>query len=184
MYKPVLVAAAAVLAFIGADAAFAATSVVQNVTFSVAKSVAITSGGTPATISAINPASGSGTGQTTGTVSVSSNDRSGYQLTASTPSSTVTESGAGCSGTNQADAADLTVGTSAESGGSGGTAGTPGSAVTLSTSSQNLYSAVPTNTGSAMSSTLTYTASPGYTTPANSTNCGYTIPVTIAVVAQ
>ena len=171
---------------LGANAAYAATSASQNVSFAVVKSVAIVSTGQPAAIGPIDPSSATPTGQTTGAFTISSTDLSGFQLTAVTPAATVAESGTSCTPATGATATVgvLSVGISTVTGSLVGTAGTPAAPVALSTTAQNLYATVPTRIGAALSATATYTATPGYSTPANSTGCSYTIPVTVAIVSQ
>lgn len=166
----------------GANAAFAATSATQNVSFSVAKAVAITSGG-DVTIGSITPPS---TGSGSGTVTVSSNDSSGFQLNASTSGATVTESGGSCTPNagNTFSVSNMTIGAGSASGGVSGSGGTAKAAFAMPTTATDLYSTDPTMMGQSISVSLSYVASPGYSTPANSTNCSYTVPVTLAVVAK
>src|SRR5690349_452579 len=78
---------------VGAQVSLAATSATQSVTFTVAKAVAITSTGDKTISTAIDPSSGTPTGTTTSGLTVSSNDASGFQVTAKTSAATVTEAG-------------------------------------------------------------------------------------------
>ena len=178
--------AAVVGVMLGANAAFAATGPAPNVSFAVLTTVGIASTGQPAAIAPIDPGSATPTRSTTGGFTLSSTDLSGFQLTAVTPAATVAESGTSCTPAAGATAAVgvLSVGISAVGGSIVGTAGTPATPITLSTTAQNLYTAVPTRIGTSLTATATYTVTPGYTTPANSTGCGYTIPVTVATVAK
>ena len=182
-FRHLIIPAAVVFSLIGASAASAATTATQNVTFTVAKAVALTSGGNVTTTpSSIDPSSGTPTGSATGSLTVSSNDASGFQLATKTSASTVTESGC-ASPTANANVNVMTVATGAASGGTGG-AGTAASAVTLSTTNQNLYSSVPTMIGSSIAVATNYVITPGYATPANSSGCSYVIPVTYTITAQ
>ena len=171
------------LALGGTNIAFAATTATQNVTFSVAKVVAITASSVSGLGTAIDPSSGSPTGTGTGTLTVSSNDKTGFQVTAGTPAATVNEAGTGCTTPNTANVNIATVAGAAATGGTG-SGGTAASASTLSTTVANLYSTAPTMIGSAITAGTTYVITPGYGTPANQGSCTYTIPVTMTVIAQ
>src|SRR5919201_5483218 len=70
---------------LGAQVSLAATSATQNVTFTVAKAVAIASTGDRPIATAIDPSSGTPTGTTTSGLTVSSNDAAGFQITAKRP---------------------------------------------------------------------------------------------------
>ena len=74
---------------LGAQVSLAATSATQNVTFTVAKAVAITSTGAATISTAIDPSGGTPTGTTTSGLTVSSNDTAGFQITAKTNAATV-----------------------------------------------------------------------------------------------
>src|SRR6266849_9419908 len=167
---------------LGAQVSLAATSATQNVTFTVAKAVAIASTGDKTISTAIDPSSGTPTGTTTSGLTVSSNDTSGFQITAKTNTATVTESGT-CTPAGSANVNIMSTSASTPSGGSGGSAGTAASAFALGTTATNLYSTAPTTTGSSLSVTTSYTVTPGYTTPANTSGCSYTIPVVMSISA-
>jgi hypothetical protein len=168
---------------LGTQVSLAATSATQNVTFTVAKAVAIASTGDRTIATAIDPSSGTPTGTTTSGLTVSSNDASGFQITAKTNASTVTEAGT-CTPAESANVNIMTISASSPSGQSGGTsAGTPASAFALSTTATNLYSSAPNYIGSNMSATTSYTVTPGYSTPANTSGCTYTIPVVMSISA-
>ena len=181
------VALVAALSLLGAQVALAGNTATQNVTFSVAQAVAITASTGPSSLGAIDPSSGGGTANGTGTLTLASNDTSGFQLQVNTTGATVTEAGCG-SPTKAANTNIVSVATSSVSGGTGSQAGTPNSASALNSTTQvPLYgtgSGLPNRTGSGMSVTLTYTVNPGYTTPVNTSGCTYTVPVTITIVAQ
>ena len=167
---------------LGAQVSLAATSATQNVTFTVAKAVAIASTGDKTISPAIDPSSGAPTGTTTGGLTVSSNDKSGFQITANTSAATVTESGS-CTPAESANVNIMTISASTPTGGSGGSAGTAAAAFALGTTATNLYSTAPTTIGGSMSVTTSYTVTPGYTTPANTSGCTYTIPVVMTISA-
>jgi hypothetical protein len=172
-----------VVVLTGANAALASTTATQNVTFSVAKALAISSAGDVSIGTAIDPSSGTPTGTANGTLNVKSNDHAGFQIQASTPSATVSEAGSGCTTPNSANTNIMSVAAGSASGGTGG-GGTPASSFALSQTATNLYSSVPTMTGSSITVGTTYTVTPGWTTPANQGSCTYTIPVSVVIVAQ
>jgi hypothetical protein len=181
------VALLAGLSLLGAQVALASTTATQNVTFSVAQAVAITASTGPSSLGAIDPSSGGGTASGTGTLTLASNDTSGFQLQVNTSGSSVTEAGCG-SPIKTANTNIVSVAGTSVSGGSGSQTGTPNSSTALNGTTQvPLYgtgSGVPNRIGSGMSVTLTYTVNPGYTTPANTSGCTYTVPVTTTIVAQ
>jgi hypothetical protein len=155
----------------------------QNVTFTVAKAVAITSTGAATISTAIDPSGGTPTGTTTSGLTVSSNDTAGFQITAKTNAATVTEAGT-CTPAQSANVNIMSVSASTPTGqGAGSSAGTAASAFALSTTATNLYSAAPNYTGGTMSVTTNYTVAPGYTTPPNTSGCTYTVPVVMAITA-
>ena len=182
--KSTLIAGAFLAAsLLGAQVSLAATTATQNVTFTVAKAVGIASTGDKTISTAIDPSSGTPTGTTTGGLTVSSNDASGFQITAKTNASTVTEAG-GCTPVETANVNIMTVSAGTPSGQSGGSsAGTAASAFALSTTATNLYSSAPTYVGGSMSVTTSYTVTPGYGTAANTSGCTYTIPVVMTISA-
>jgi hypothetical protein len=168
---------------LGAQVSLASTSATQNVTFTVAKSVAIVSTGDKTISTAIDPSSGTPTGTTTSGLTVSSNDASGFNISAKTNAATVTEAGT-CTPAQSASVGIMAISAGTPTGQSGGTsAGTAASAFALSTTTANLYSAAPNYTGGSMSVTTSYTVTPGWTTPANTSGCTYTIPVVLTVSA-
>jgi hypothetical protein len=183
----VRVAAAALLAgasLLGAQVALASSTATQNVAFSVAQAVSITASTGPSALGVIDPSSGGGTANGTGTLTLASNDSSGFQLQVNTSGASVTEAGCG-SPTQTANTNIVNVAGSAVTGGSGSQAGSPNSAAALNGTTQvPLYSTMPNRTGSGMSVTLTYTVNPGFTTPFNTSGCTYTVPVTTTIVAQ
>src|SRR5437660_11969814 len=166
---------------LGAQVSLAATSATQNVTFTVAKAVAITSTGAATISTAIDPSSGTPTGTTTSGLTVSSNDTAGFQITAKTNASTVTEAGT-CTPAESANVNIMTISAGTPTGQSGGSsAGTAASAFALSTTATNLYSTAPTYYGGSMAVTTNYIVTPGYATLANTSGCTYTIPVVVTV---
>jgi len=168
---------------LGAQVSLAATSATQNVTFTVAKAVAITSTGAATISTAIDPSGGTPTGTTTSGLTVSSNDTAGFQITAKTNAATVTEAGT-CTPAQSANVNIMSVSASTPTGqGAGSSGGTAASAFALSTTATNLYSAAPNYTGGTMSVTTNYTVAPGYTTPPNTSGCTYTVPVVMAITA-
>lgn len=168
---------------LGAQTALAATSATQNVTFTVAKAVAIVSTGTATVSSSIDPSSGTPTGSASSGLTVSSNDASGFQITANTSASSVTEAGCG-SPVRTANVNIVSISAATPTGQSGGSsAGTAASAFALSTTATNLYSTAPTYYGGSMSVTTNYTVTPGYATPANTSGCSYTVPVVMTISA-
>lgn len=175
------VGAAALLAV---NAAFGATSASQSVTFTAGTGVAITAGPNQTISGSIAPGT---SGTATGALTVSSNDLLGFQLSAQAASATISETGTGCVGThsfNNDTLGVLTVNAATATGGTG-TGGTSSGAQTVnSTAAKNLYTVVPTMTGSNVGVNVTYTVSPGYSVPSNSTLCSYTIPVTYTVTGQ
>ena len=179
-----VVALLAALSLFGAQVALAGTTATQNVTFSVAQAVAITASTGPSALGAIDPSSGGGTATGTGSLTLASNDTSGFQLQVNTTGTSVTEAGCG-SPTKTANTNIVSVAASTVTGGSGSQAGSPNSSSALNSTTQvPLYSTVPNRTGAGMSVTVTYTVNPGYTTPVNTSGCTYTVPVTTTIVAQ
>src|SRR5207245_7864850 len=170
--KFVLLAGTSLVAMLfGAQASLASPTATQNVTFTVSKAVAIVSTGNQTIASAIDPSSGTPMGSATGGLTVSANDASGFQITAKTNASTVTEAGT-CTPAQSANVNIMTASAGTPTGQSSGTsAGTAASAFALSTTATNLYSSAPNYVGSSMAVTSSYTVTPGYTTPANTSGC-------------
>jgi hypothetical protein len=175
------------LSLLGAQVALAANTATQNVTFSVAKAVAITASTGPSSLGAVDPSSGGGTANGTGSLTLASNDTSGFQLQVNTTGSSVTEAGCG-SPSQTANTSIVSIAASSVSGGSGSQTGTPNSSSALNSTTQvPLYgtgAGLPNRIGSGMSVTLTYTVNPGFGTPVNTSGCTYTVPVTTTIVAQ
>jgi hypothetical protein len=169
------------LTLLGTQASLAATSATQAVTFTVAKAVSISSGGDKTISTAIDPSSGTPTGTTTGTLTIQSNDAGGFQIAANTGASTVTESGS-CTPSESANVNIMSISASTPTGGTG-SAGTAAAAFALSTTATNLYSTAPQAVGSSMAVTTSYTVSPGWSTPANTSGCNYKITVNLAISA-
>jgi len=182
--KFVLLAGTSLVALLfGVQASLASPTATQNVTFTVSKAVAIVSTGNQTIASAIDPSSGTPTGSATGGLTVSSNDASGFQITAKTNASTVTEAGT-CTPAESANVNIMTISAGTPTGQSGGSsAGTAASAFALSTTATNLYSTAPTYYGGSMAVTTNYIVTPGYATLANTSGCTYTIPVVVTVSA-
>jgi hypothetical protein len=175
---------AAAVTLLVANAAFAATSASQSVTFTAGTGVAITAGPNQTISGAIAPGS---SGNATGALTVSSNDLLGFQLSAQAAQATITESGTGCTGTrnfNNDTLGVLTVNAAAATGGTGVGGTSSGAQTVNSTSAKNLYTVVPTMTGNNIGINVAYTVTPGYSVPPNTAGCSYAIPVTYTVTGQ
>jgi hypothetical protein len=119
-------------------------------------------------------------------LTITSNDPAGVQLTVAAPAATITESGISpcvpnAGNTVPASTSQLTG--APTTGGTGGVAGTAAAAITLSTTAQNLFATVPTNTGT-LSETITTTITPPASTHPNSNGCSYLLTYNYVLIPQ
>jgi hypothetical protein len=168
---------------IGGVSAYASNNASWAVTFSVATATSLVNSTANPSMGPVIP------GQTTAvpsdTVTITSNDPSGVQLTAASVASNPESGNTPCvpQAGRTVPGSAISVTSSATTGGTGGTAGTPAAGFALSAAGQNLFSAVPTNTGSLTEVVGISLVAPSATVP-NSNGCSYTIPVNYTLIAQ
>jgi hypothetical protein len=119
-------------------------------------------------------------------LTINSNDTAGVQLTVAAPAATITESGVSpCvpvgSHTVPASVSQMTG--SPTTGGSGGVAGTAAATIIVSTTAQNVFATVPTNTGALDEHVTLNVLLPAATAP-NSIGCSYLLTFSYTLIAQ
>ena len=168
---------------LGAAGAAASNNASWNVSYSVATATSLVNNTASLNAGAIIPGNLSGGG--TDSLTMPSNDPAGVQLTAASVASVIESGAAPCvpQATRTVPGSSLQIIPAATTGGAGGSAGTATAAFFLSTTAQNMFATVPTNTGT-LNETLTLQILAPAATQPNSPSCSYTLPVNYVLIAQ
>jgi hypothetical protein len=182
--RAVVFAGLAVALLVGAVGASALNTALWHVSFSVASTTSLVNNTADFSFGVIVP--GNSSAQTPDSLTITSNDPSGVQLTASTQTGVVESGASPCvpqANRNLGTQTPVFVSPSATTGGTSGVAGTPAGQVNLTSAAQNLFTAVPTNTGT-LTEVVQASVLPDLTTPPNSNGCSYTLPILYTLIAQ
>jgi hypothetical protein len=172
-----------VLAVLLAVAAQASTNATWNVTFNVATAVALVNNTATGNFGPL--VAGSLSAPINDDLTITSNDPAGVQLTASSAGPTVESGGVPCVpvASHTANGTSIKLTPSATTGGAGGVAGVAVAGTFLSTTATNMFSTVPTNTGT-LDELVTAQIQPPTTIQPNSNGCSYSLPVNYVLIAQ
>jgi hypothetical protein len=174
----------AALGIFGATAAYASNNATFHTTFSIAVVTSLVNNTADVSMGGIT--AGVLNGGPADNLTINTNDTAGVQLTVAAPAATITESGVSPCVPNAAHTVPASTGQltgAPTTGGTGGVAGTATATIIMSTTAQNIFATLPTNTG-ALSETTQINVFPPSTTSPNSNGCSYTLTFNYVLIAQ